>query len=483
MPPANDTFSIEQELRAIFAGSSDVIFGRARLLDGEDAWGVLLIHCEGLTDAKQIDQGIMPQLSRMTAKQVQAGEIGNLSFQALAYDKDAIVEGVFSGMLVLLFDGFQELYAINISNPPQRNTEESNTEVSVKGPRDGFTESLITNVALVRKRLKTADLRYESFVIGRKSRTKVALLYLNDVINPSILDIARKRMSGIDIDALVSSEELIEYIADSPFRLFPLVDYIGRPDFAVAALLMGRFIAIVDGTPMVLIAPATLSSLLKTPEDVHASFVLVMTESFLRYVGLMVSIFLPGFFIALTCFQLDQIPFSALATVINERRGIPLTSPLEGFLMQILFELFREAGIRLPKGVGQTVTVVGGLFIGQAAIEAGLTSPAMLVVTALSMVASYTLVNQSLSGLVTVLRMFVLLCSSFLGMYGFFLGMFAILLYLSTMESFGVPYLAPLSPPVFQDMLRALFTKPRVLTKTRPVTYGSPNRVRKGSRK
>ncbi|SDX39436.1 spore germination protein [Paenibacillus sp. CF384] len=474
-----DHQSIEETLRALFNRSSDVIFQRVRLLSEDESFEVLLIHCEGLSDSKRIDQIVMPQLEKLPADQVKEGKIGNLSFQPLENNAQAIVDAVFSGKLLLLFDTNSSLFMLDIANPPQRQPEESNTEVSVKGPRDGFTEQISTNIALIRKRLRTESLCCESYVIGRRSRTKVALLYEDDIINPAIIEMARQRIQRIDVDALVSSEELAEAISDSPFGLFPLVDYIGRPDFAVEALLRGRFIVIVDGTPMVLIAPTTLSSLLKTPEDIHASFLYVAFESLLRYIGLFLGICVPGFYIALTTFHMDQIPITTLASVINVRRGLPIPAPLEAFLMQITFELFREAGIRLPKGVGQTVTVVGGLFIGQAAIEAGLTSPAMLVVTALSMVATYTLVNQSLGGLVTALRLFVLACAAFLGMYGFFLGMFAIILYLSTLESFGVPYLAPMSPPIFKDLLMAVMTKPRVLNRTRPLIYRTGDRVRK----
>ncbi|MCM3628421.1 spore germination protein [Paenibacillus glycanilyticus] len=479
----NQIQPIESSLRQWFENCSDVIFRHVQLVNEDERWGVLFVYCEGLSDDKLIDQSIIPQLEKLSVNQVESDILGNLSFTPLEKEQQSIVDEIFSGKLLVIFDHIEKLYSLDISNPPQRQPQESNTEVSVKGPRDGFTEQISTNIALIRKRLRTRTMCCESFVIGRRSRTKVSLLYESDIINPKILETARKRLRKIDVDALVSSEELAEYISDSPFKLFPSIDYIGRPDFAVEAILRGRFVIIVDGTPMVLIAPATLSALLKTPEDIHASYIFVACESFLRYLGLFIGIFVPGFYVALTSFHLDQIPITTLATVINVSKGLPIPAPLEAFLMQITFELFREAGIRLPKGVGQTVTVVGGLFIGQAAIDAGLTSSAMLVVTALSMVSTYTLVNQSLSGLVTLLRLFILACSSFLGMYGFFWGMFALLIYLSRMQSFGVPYLAPMSPPVFKDMLMALFSKPRNMVRTRPLIYSPQDLDRKEGEK
>ncbi|MGG1515523.1 spore germination protein [Paenibacillus oryzisoli] len=476
------TRPIEQKLRQLFHDCADVIFQRVQVVQDQGYWEVLFIYCEGLCESKLIDQSVIPQLEKLPQFRVESGLLGNLSLVDMKLDSQHVVEAIFAGKLLLLLEEHESLLALDLSNPPQRQPQESNTEVSVKGPRDGFTEQITTNIALIRKRLRTETLSCETYTIGRRSRTKVALMFDRDIINPQILATVRQRLKNIDVDALVSSEELSELITDSPFQLFPLIDYIGRPDFAVESLMRGRFLILVDGTPMVLIAPSTLSALLKTPEDIHASYIFVACESLLRYFGLFCGIFIPGFYIALTAFHLDQIPLTTLATILNVHKGLPIPAPLEAFLMQMVFELFREAGMRLPKGVGQTVTVVGGLFIGQAAIDAGLTSSAMLVVTALSMVSAYTLVNQSLSGLVTLLRLFVLACSSFLGMYGFFWAMFALLIYLSKQESFGVPYLAPISPPVMKDLLMALVTKPRSLLRRRPSIYKPIDDVRKGDK-
>lgn len=479
MPAITNSPDILTVLRRLFKHNADVVFLNMTLRAEDSDIRVALVFCDGLIERRQIDQTVLPQLEQITIEQLQAGQLRNVLFQPVELDKSALLDAVFSGQLLLLFENHHAIYSLDIANPPNRNTEESNTEVSVKGPRDGFTEQLTTNIALIRKRLKTNTLYSELFVIGRRSRTQVALLYISDIANDGIIRKVQSRLSKIDVDTLISSEDLIEYISDSPFSPIPLVDYNGRPDFVVESLIRGRFALIVDGTPMALIAPATLSSLLKTPEDFHQPYYFVFLESLLRFVGLGISVLLPGFYIALATFQLDQIPFPFLSTISNARKGLPLPAAFEGFMMQIVFELFREAGIRLPKGVGQTVTVVGGLFIGQAAIDAGITSPTMLVVTSISIVAAYTLVNQSLGGIVTLARLYILAVSSFFGLYGFFLSAFSLLVFLAGLESYGVPYLAPLSPPSRKDMLMALFSKPRRMNVERPVIYRTKDRDRR----
>lgn len=219
---------------------------------------------------------------------------------------------------------------------------------------------------------------------------------------------------------------------------------------------------------MALIAPANLTMILKSPEDVHFPGYYVAIERTLRLIGLVVALFFPGFYIAVTAFNFDQIPFPLLATIASVRIGLPISGPMDFFLMLGLFELFREAGLRLPKAVGQTVAVVGGLIIGDAAIRAGITSPATLVAVAISTMSMFSLVNQSLAGSVTLLRIAILIMSSLLGMFGFIISVVALALYLSTLESFGVPYMTPISPPSLRDMFGTLKFNALKVAKRRP---------------
>ncbi|MFW5434797.1 spore germination protein [Paenibacillus apiarius] len=474
-----------ERLLTCLAGCGDIRSESHLFGPGSNFYKVTLIYCDGLADIKQLNQYVIPQLKALLEDAHSLDSLlrnNPLALQPLdpAAGIQAAEAILFSGQLIIGFERDNLFYSVNIADPPNRSPEESNTEISIKGPKDGFTESLSTNVALIRKRMRTRSLKCESYSIGLRSQTKVSLLYIADIANPDMLNEVRQRLGQIDTDAVVSSSQLGEALGDSKYALFPLLDYIGRPDYVVQALVRGRFIIIVDGSPMVLLGPANLVLTLKSPEDIHFPYFFVTFQRILRIIGLFVSIFMPGFWIALIAFGLEQLPFPLLATVTTSRLGLPLSAPMEMILMLGLFEIFREAGIRLPKAVGQTIAVVGGLIVGDASIRAGLSSPTTLVVAAVTAVATFTLVNQTLSGTVSILRLLVLIGSSVLGMYGFFLMMLAILVYLSTLQSFGIPYLAPLSPPIFKDMLQSLFGVPVKWLKRRPAMLNTTDDTRQG---
>jgi hypothetical protein len=426
---------------------------------GSGVQRAIITYCEGLTDAKEINDFILSHLQRILlhSELTSDGLSSDIEMQLNIYNRDTsideIMSAIFEGELLIWFPAYELAYSVDIAKAPQRQVEESTSEVSVKGARDGFTEDIIVNVALIRKRLRSLTLANERFVIGSRSHTKVSLLYLEDVTNAGWVEQSRQRLQAIETEILANAQQLEEYVTGRAYNLFPLVDYIGRPDFVIQALERGKLIFLVDGSPIALIAPASFQSLIKSPEDAYFPPYFVAFERFIRMVGLFTSILLPGFWVALSSFNLDQLPFTLLTTVTVSRTGLPLPAPLEAFLMIGLFEVFREAGVRLPKAVGQTVAVVGGLIIGETAVNAGLTSPTMLVVTSISAVSSFLLVNQTLSGTISLVRLYVLLCSSFLGIFGLFASFFSIILYLSRLRMFDVPYLAPSSPLRFRDML------------------------------
>ena len=461
----------EESLRSLFASSADVTITDFPNMQ-DNAIPALLVYSDGMIDSMIMTQYVLPDLKRMLETNTDWDELVLELDKSMKWNpitqQSEVVNLLFAGRLIVFFSKPKCFYSIDIAQVPKRQPEESNTEVSIKGARDGFTEDINTNIALIRKRLRTASLHNERLIIGDRSQTKVSLLYIADIARPEVIEEAKKRLKHLKVDALANSGQLEEAIADSTFSLFPLLDYIGRPDFSVECLLRGRFIILVDGSPMALIAPCNLIELLKSPEDSYFPYHFVVFERVLRLLGLFIAIFLPGFWIALTSYNMDQLPFPILATVTNSRFGLPFSSPMEILLMLGMFELFREAGIRLPKAVGQTIAVLGGLIIGDAAIRAGLTSPTMLVVSATTAVSTFTLVNQTLSGTVSIIRLYILLWASTLGMLGFFIAMLSLVAYLSVLESFGLPYLAPLSPLTSKDLMSAILTKPWAFRKKRP---------------
>lgn len=461
----------EQSLRALFAESSDVTITEFPSKK-DSAISTLILHCAGMVNNTVMTQHVIPNLEWMLETFSNWEDLAHELEKSMRWkpikQHSEVEMFLFEGHLIAFFPEQKCFYSFDIGQVPKRLPDESNTEVSIKGARDGFTEDIGTNVALIRKRLRTASLHNEQFAIGVRSQTKVSLLYIKDIARPEIIEEARKRLKDFKVDALINSGQLEEGISDSTLSIFPLLDYIGRPDYACESLLLGRFIILVDGSPMGLIAPCNLLELFKTPEDSYFPYYFIMFARCLRLLGMFISIFLPGFWVALVAYNMDQLPFPLLSTISNSRYGLPFSTPIEMFLALGMFELFREAGVRLPKAVGQTIAVLGGLIIGDAAIRAGLTSPTILVIVATTAVAKFTLVNQTLTGTVSVIRVFVLLCSSIFGMVGFFIGMLSIVAYVSVLESFGLHYLAPYSPLTWRDLMSAFLTKPWAFKKKRP---------------
>ncbi|MBB6672937.1 spore germination protein [Cohnella nanjingensis] len=467
----------EEKLRSYYRGSEDIKISTNAF--GETGETFTLVYCEGMGDSKQLSETVLPSLEQSFRSGKSDSEAwtalqARLELTELQSDEDLSLR-LFSGALLLLHHRTKRFFAHNMENIPKRTPSESLTEISLKGPRDGFTEELSTNVALIRKRLRTSKLHNEKFTLGDHSRTEVSLMHISGIAPSALIKEARDRIKAFESESLLSSSQLEEALGDSKSPLFPLIDYIGRPDFVAESLVRGRLAVLMNGSPMALIFPSNLLEQIKSPEDLHLPYYFVAFERLLRMIGLFVAIFLPGFWVALCAFNSEQLPFRLLATVANSRVGLPLSVSMEAVLMLGMFELFREAGARLPKAVGQTVAVVGGLIVGDAAIRAGLTSPTMLVVSAVTAVSTFTLVNLSLSGTVSVMRLYVLIVSSVLGMFGFFIGMFSIVVYLSGLSSLGIGYLEPLSPVSFKDILKAVLDVPKRWKDKKPVMLRRPD--------
>lgn len=446
-----------EELKGMMCHYSDIHF-----IPIDTDIDIQLFYCTGMIDTVQLNEIFNNLLLHIKNENnlINRSHYGDLPPIIQIGNLEEMIKKTFSGFLILYKEGMQYFYGVDLSKLPQRTPEESNTEVSIKGPKDGFTEELHVNISLIRKRIKTIDLYCESFEIGSLSQTQVALLYLKNKINIDIINEVRTRLENFQTESVTSSGQLEQWISDRTYSLFPLLDYITRPDFAIECLLRGRFIIIVNGSPLALIGPINIFELVKSPEDVHFPFYIVAFQRILRIFGLAIAIFLPGFWISLASVNLDQLPFSLLSTVVVSRAGLPFPIGLEAFIILGLFEFLREAGIRMPTVVGQTISIVGGLIIGDAAIRAGLASPTMIVIIAMTAVANYTLVNQSLVGTVSILRIVVMSICIFLGIYGLFISALSILVYLSRLESFKIAYLEPISSLNFKEMLSALLINP-----------------------
>ncbi|WP_336787612.1 spore germination protein [Paenibacillus sp. MMO-177] len=465
----------EERLKQLYQGSADVFVKPCRF-GASDKPSVVLVYANALCDTGQIHEFVLPVLTEYyeAAGKASAEDIHQMisrlslfAYKGMPTAED-IDEIVFEGGLFLYFVQEKRYFNMGISDRPQRMPSESSTEISIKGPKDGFIEDMSVNVALIRKRLRSHSLHVKEYTIGKRTKTRLSVLYFQDIINPKILNAVHKSLQSIDTDGLYSINQLEEELTGSKYKLLPLLDYTGRPDYCVNALLSGRFLIVMDGNPLVMIGPAGLSLLLKSPEDIHFNYTYVSFARLIRLISLFLTVFLPGIWVALMAFHQDQLPFRIMATISVSRLGLPFSAQIEMFILLMLLEIFREAGVRLPTSIGQTLTSIGGLIIGDAAIRAGLVSPSVVVIGAITAVSGVTLVNQSLSTVVSIIRLFFFMLSSFLGMYGVILGIVIFIALMGSQQSFGMSYLAPLSPLKIKDVVASFLRLPWFLMKRRP---------------
>jgi spore germination protein KA len=474
----------EEMIKGIFYKSADVKFLK---IDFETVNYILVFYCEQISNFHQsrelLLKNIYSAFDYKNSENLTPVKIGSMLHMKMLENKitaDQIESKIFNGSLLVFVEKFQVIYELEMFSPPSRDPEESNDELSIRGPRDGFTEEIRTNVALIRKRLKTNSLHYEKFVLGKTTKTKIGILYIEDKANNNLVNSVKKRLSNLDIDGIYTSSQLEEMLSDSKYSLFPLLGYTGRPDYATQCLLNGRIVIITDGSPSVLIAPANLTFILKSAEEKELSFWNTSWGRILRLATMIISMILPGFWISIVAFHQNYLPFPLLASINTQRLGIPLTVQLEMFLVLFLFEIFKEAGTRMPKQIGSSVTVIGGIIIGDAAIRSGLASASLILIASISAIAAFTIINQVLSGAISILRIIILLLSSLFGAYGFFLSVFGIILYLSSLTSFGIPYLAPLESGSIFEISKSILKLPwTVLSKHKTQFLSKSNSSRK----
>lgn len=368
---------------------------------------------------------------------------------------------IFEGNLIVYIAQLKAFFALTLPTFPSRQPSDASSETSIRGSRDGLVEDISSNVALLRRRIRSVHFVCKTFAIGKLTNTKVAVMYLDNKISEEVKTTLLTRIEAIRVDSLLTIGELEQFISNKKrYFSFPVVDHSGRPDFIAKNILEGRFVVLVDNNPIALMGPSNLSSFMRSPEDSYFPVLASNIGIIIRLFSLIISVFLPSFYIAITSFHPDQIPFQLLSTISLARTGLPVESPLEMFLIMILMELFREATFRMPSSTSQAITVVGGLIIGEASINAGLVSPIVVVVSALTIVASATLVNQSLASTAVILRFSSFIVSALLGMFGFISAVFVLLILMSTIRSFGVPYLVIFTPSYWGKLLKSYLQIP-----------------------
>ncbi|EPY04372.1 GerA spore germination protein, partial [Paenibacillus alvei TS-15] len=387
---------------------------------------------------------------------------------------DDVFQGVLSGNTVLLLDGYTTGLSACTQGWKDRGVVEATTEPSVRGSREAFSETLRTNTSLVRRRIKHQDLRVETKSFGRLTQTNVAIMFIQGIANDKVVQEVRDRLAQIDIDGILESGYIEELIQDKTLTPFPTVYNTERPDVIAAELLEGKIAIIVDGTPSVLVVPALFVSFLHAAEDYFFRSDISTLVRILRYIGIFIALLGPSLYVAITTFHQEMLPTQLLISLAAQREGIPFPAVFEAIMMEILFELLREAGIRMPRMIGPAVSVVGTLVIGQAAVDAGIVSAAMVIVVSTTAICSFVFPAYSMSNAFRMLRFPLMLLAASFGLFGVCIGLIAIVLHLCSLRSFGVPYMSPLAPIIIKDQKDTIFRLPQWAMRTRP-SYMSPN--------
>ncbi|MGI6777268.1 MAG: spore germination protein [Acetivibrionales bacterium] len=433
----------------------------------------LMRGCLSITDKP--DKEIDIQMIKDTL--VTSGQIGEWD----SFDK-TILE-VLSGNTLLVINGLDKGITINTREAPGRSIDEPKAEQSVKGPREAFVENLKDNIGLLRKRLKDPNFTFEMRKIGRRAKADVIIAYIKGIADEDIVKEVRKRLSSVDIDDGVAAGQIEHLISDHPNSIFPLIQSTERPDKAIAGVLEGRVAIIIDGTCSVLIVPATFAILMQSVDDYNEKWIIGSVIRLGRYAAFFTSALLPGLYIAATSFHPGILPTNIMLSIAGTRQGIPFPAFIEAFLMIAVLELLLEAGIRLPKAVGQTVSIVGGLVIGQAAVEAGIISPVLLIVVSVTAISSFVIPNYSLGLTSRIVRVPFMIIATILGAVGTSLVLLALLGYTASLKSFGVGYLEPIAPYHLRDWKDTLIRGPQKVFDKRPEFLSPEDTQRQNVRK
>ncbi|MGN7469855.1 spore germination protein [Brevibacillus sp. SAFN-007a] len=390
----------------------------------------------------------------------------------------AALDCILSGDTALFVDGSSEIILIDSKGWKSRAIEEPVSEGLVRGPRDGFTENIRDNTVLIRRRVKDPNLRFDSTLVGKRSKTELIIAYIDNIVDHDLVREVHRRIATIDIDEVEESGFIEQWIEDDFLSPFPQVHNTERPDKVSAALFQGRVAVMLDGTPMVLILPVTLGLLMHSPEDYYERWIVGTLARMLRYLAAFFAVFSPSLYIALVTFHPGLIPSDLAFSIAATRDGVPFPAFVESIMMITTMELLQEAGLRLPKPIGQTVGIVGGLVIGDAAVSAGIVSPVMVIVVALTAISSFAIPSYHLAIAFRMVRFFAMFTAAIFGLYGVVLSLIAIMIHLSNLTSIGHPYLAPFAPQMPRDWKDLILRAPVTFLKDRPKVLHPEDEIR-----
>jgi len=456
LPISRDLEKNIAKIKTDFGESTDLIINYFELKDDSD------FRCANLYIKGMVEGSILNNLSiEMSNLKCQYNDSqGKLDYDTLknfftgfratreGSDYETLYNELIAGNTVFLLQDYHKFFVVITDSSEGRSITEPTSQTIIRGPKDSFTESIDKNVFLLRKKIKNKDLRVESLTVGTVTHTAIRLMYIQNIARDDIVEELRKRLSKIDIDCILDSSYIEELIKDDRYTIFPTFLNSERPDTVAAAMLEGRVAIIIDGTPYVLTAPAVMMEFLQVSEDYYNSYFVSSTMRVLRIIAMLLTLLVPALYIALITYHQEIIPTTLLISIMAQREGVPFPAFFEVLLLELTFEVLREAGIRMPRAIGPAISIVGALVLGQAAVEAGLISAVVVIVVAATAISSFAIPNYGMSNAIRLLRFFLMILGGVLGIYGVSMGLIIIILHLCKLKSVTVPYLSPIAPMI-----------------------------------
>jgi spore germination protein len=487
--------SIDTNIRnfeELFTDCGDLVKRKFPIGKNKDVWAYIA-YIDVMTDRRVIEESVLEQLLvqvRGVGKTlletdedkfsfIKDGGFATADLKEINIMDDAVL-AVLSGDTVIFIDGYEKAIVVATKGFPNRGVQQPDTENVIRGSKEGFTEAFRINTVLIRRRIRDSKLKVKQIQLGTRTRTDVALMYLDDLVRPQVLQEIEERLSYFKIDSVLESGTLEQLIETNWYSPFPQSQVTQRPDKVASAILEGRVAIVVDNTPFVLLLPTTFNCFFQSSEDYYQRWYVMSLVRFLRYCAAFLSFAIPGFYLALTTFHPSMIPTPLTFSIAAAREGVPFPALIEVLVMELAFELLREAGVRLPAPIGNTIGIVGGLIVGQAVVEANLVSPIIVIIVALTAISSFAIPSYSLTSAFRIIKYLIILLSAFLGFLGFWLGILIVLTHLVSLKSINIPYLSPYVAREVnnEDLQDSLIRMPIFLNKLRPVFARRSNKVR-----
>jgi spore germination protein KA len=457
----NPTSGIVERLAEALGSPPDLVVRRVTV-DGKPIGTLLFLRT--VADAQKIESRILTPVFESIRRGLPVPALTDIPVSVLSLDVDfdEALASLLEGQCLWLSDGSEHAVRMDATRMPHRPVEQPDNEPVIRGSHEGFTENIDINVGLIRKRLKSPKLRFHKMTFGRQTNTTVYVVYLDGIANENVIREVMSRLSRVCTDSVLESGYLEEWLQETTLSPFPTIMYTERPDVVTGHLLEGKVAVMTDGTPNALVAPATFFQFFISPEDYYQRADIATLLRWLRFLSFLIGVFVPSLFVAVTTFHQELLPTSLLISLSAQREGVPLPAVAEALLMEIVFELLREAGLRMPRVTGQAISIVGAVVLGQAAVEAGLVSAAIVIVVSLTAIANFIVPIYSFGIAQRMIRFGFMVLAGLWGLFGMFCGTLVLTIHLASLKSFGVAYLTPIAPVRPIDWKDTLVRVPRM---------------------